>query len=160
MTDLEVAADIDLADLGDLVERLTKIARANGVAAMSVVHGTLSVDLSLAPLTVPTEQSSARSAEPAIILTSPPSAELTDVITAPMVGTFYTGSKPGEPVFVDAGDRVEIGQTIGIIEAMKIMNEIPSEVDCLVLEVLVTNGQAVEYGTPLFRIVLDAGDEA
>ena len=158
MTDTETPVDLDLADLSDLVERLAKIARANGVAAMSVAHGSLSVDLSLVPLVVPTDQSSIRSPEPAIILTSPPSKELTDVITAPMVGTFYTGRKPGEPVFVEAGDRVEVGQTIGIIEAMKIMNEIPSEVDCLVLEVLVTNGQAVEYGTPLLRIVPDAGE--
>ena len=158
MTEPEAAVDIDLADLGDLVERLTKIARANGVAAMSVAHGSLTVDLSLAPLTVSAEQPSIRVVEPAILITSPPSAELTDVITAPMVGTFYTGSKPGEPVFVDAGDRVEVGQTIGIIEAMKIMNEISSEVDALILEVLVTNGQAVEYGTPLFRMVPDVGE--
>ena len=158
MTDPEAAVDIDLADLGDLVERLTKIARANGVAAMSEAHGSLTVDLSLTPLTVSSEQSSIRVVEPAILITSLPSAELTDVITAPMVGTFYTGSKPGEPVFVDAGDRVEVGQTIGIIEAMKIMNEISSEVDALILEVLVTNGQAVEYGTPLFRIVPDVGE--
>ncbi len=158
MSDSDTAPDIDFAGLGDLVERLTKIARANGVASMSVAHGALTVDLSLVPSPNSVEAQMLRAPEAAILLTSPPSAELTDVITAPMVGTFYTGSKPGEPSFVEPGDRVEVGQTIGIIEAMKIMNEIPSDVACLVLEVLVTNGQAVEYGTPLFRIAPDAGD--
>lgn len=158
MTDSDSARDVDLADLGDLVERLTKIARANGVATMSVAAGSLSVDLSLIPTPSAGAALTTHAPEAAIILTSPPSADLTDVITAPMVGTFYTGGKPGEPPFVQAGDRVEVGQTIGIIEAMKIMNEIPSEVACIVLEVLVTNGQAVEYGTPLFRVAPDAGE--
>lgn len=158
MTDPEAAVELDLTDLGDLVERLTKIARANGVAAMSVTAGSVSVDLSLIPNPLAIDSQAQRTPEPTVVLPSPPSAELTDFITAPMVGTFYTGGQPGEPPFVEAGDRVEIGQTIGIIEAMKIMNEIPAEVPCLVLEVLVTNGQAVEYGTPLFRIAPDVGE--
>ena len=157
MTEPKAAAqaDVDVADLGDLVERLTKIARANGVATMSVVAGSLSLDLTLVPATVAVDAHVSRSPVEAIVLTSSPSAEQTDFITAPMVGTFYTGSKPGDPPFVEPGDRVEIGQTIGIVEAMKIMNEIPSEIACTVLEVLVTNGQAVEYGTPLFRVAPD-----
>lgn len=156
----ETGAAVDLAELGDLVERLTKIARVNGVATMSVAAGSLSVDLSLVPALAAADLQAPLAPERAILLTAPPSADPTDVITAPMVGTFYTGSKPGEPPFVEPGDRVEAGQTIGIIEAMKIMNEIPSEVSCLVLEVLVTNGQAVEYGTPLFRVAPDAGEPA
>lgn len=157
MTESEAAvhADVDVADLGDLVERLTKIARANGVATMSVASGSLSVDLTLLPATVAVEGQVPRSPVEAVILTSSPSPEQADFITAPMVGTFYTGGKPGDPPFVEPGDRVEIGQTIGIVEAMKIMNEIPSEIACTVLEVLVTNGQAVEYGTPLFRVAPD-----
>ena len=74
------------------------------------------------------------------------------IISAPMLGTFYRAPAPGEPSFVDVGDTIEAGQTIGIIEAMKIMNEIPTEVAGVVTEILVQNGQPVEYGQPLLRL--------
>jgi acetyl-CoA carboxylase biotin carboxyl carrier protein len=75
-----------------------------------------------------------------------------EFITAPMIGTYYAAPGPGEPVFVEAGDEIEAGQTIAIIEAMKIMNEIAADRAGIVLEVLVRNAQAVEYGQPLLRI--------
>lgn len=75
-----------------------------------------------------------------------------EFITAPMIGTYYAAAGPGEPVFVEAGDAIEAGQTIGIIEAMKIMNEIAADRSGVVIEVLVRNAQAVEYGQPLLRI--------
>jgi acetyl-CoA carboxylase biotin carboxyl carrier protein len=83
-----------------------------------------------------------------------PPAEETDaiVIPAPMIGTFYRAPKPGEPSFVEIGDVVEVGQTIGIIEAMKIMNEIAAESAGVVVEILAGNGQAVEFGQPLLRL--------
>ena len=83
-----------------------------------------------------------------------PPAEESDaiVIPAPMIGTFYRAPKPGEPSFVEIGDAVEVGQTIGIIEAMKIMNEIAAEVAGVVVEILAGNGQAVEFGQPLLRL--------
>lgn len=74
------------------------------------------------------------------------------IVTAPMIGTFYRTPAPGEPTFVDVGDTVEPGQTIGIIEAMKIMNEIPVEVAGVIAEIFVANGQPVEYGQPLLRL--------
>ena len=74
------------------------------------------------------------------------------IITAPMIGTFYHAPAPGEPPFVAVGDPVERGQTIGIIEAMKIMNEISAESSGTVAEFLVANGQPVEYGQPLLRL--------
>ncbi len=74
------------------------------------------------------------------------------VITAPMIGTFYHAPAPGEPPFVNVGDPVEAGQIVGIIEAMKIMNEIPSEHAGVVAEILVAAGQPVEYGQPLLRL--------
>lgn len=74
------------------------------------------------------------------------------VVTSPMIGTFYTASAPGEPAFVQVGDEIETGQVIGIIEAMKIMNEITADRSGVVIEVLVENAEAVEYGTPLVRI--------
>ena len=74
------------------------------------------------------------------------------LITAPMIGTFYAAPAPGEPPFVSVGDTVEPGQTIAIIEAMKIMNEIQSDRAGAIDEVLAQNGQGVEFGQPLFRL--------
>lgn len=74
------------------------------------------------------------------------------VVTAPMIGTFYVAPAPNEPPFVTVGDHVTEGQTIGIIEAMKIMNEIASDREGTVLEILAGDGQTVEYGSQLVRI--------
>jgi acetyl-CoA carboxylase biotin carboxyl carrier protein len=73
-------------------------------------------------------------------------------INSPMVGTFYKAPSPGAPAFVKVGDSVNAGQTVGIIEAMKIMNEIEAEFDCKILEILVEDGQPVEFDTPLFVV--------
>jgi len=73
-------------------------------------------------------------------------------ITSPMVGTFYQAPSPGAPAFVQVGDSVKKGSTVAIIEAMKIMNEIESEFDCKILEVLVSDGEPVEFDQPLFRV--------
>ncbi|MDA8227860.1 MAG: acetyl-CoA carboxylase biotin carboxyl carrier protein [Desulfitobacterium hafniense] len=75
-----------------------------------------------------------------------------DYIKAPMVGTFYRSPAPDAPQFVDKGHYVNVGQTVCIIEAMKLMNEIESEIEGKVVEILVENGQPVEYGQPLFAI--------
>jgi acetyl-CoA carboxylase biotin carboxyl carrier protein len=75
-------------------------------------------------------------------------------IKAPMVGTFYRAPAPDAPAFAEVGDIIEKGKTICIIEAMKLMNEIKSDNKCKVLEVLVENGDPVEYGQPLFKIEL------
>lgn len=73
-------------------------------------------------------------------------------ISAPMVGTFYRAPSPDSDPYVKVGDMVEAGQPLCIIEAMKLMNEIESEVKGRVVEILVENGQPVEYGQPLFLI--------
>jgi acetyl-CoA carboxylase biotin carboxyl carrier protein len=75
------------------------------------------------------------------------------LISAPMIGTYYASPAPGESPFVQVGDEVEVGQVIGIIEAMKIMNEIISDRSGIVTEILVENAQAVEYGSPLIRLI-------
>lgn len=75
-----------------------------------------------------------------------------DYITSPIVATFYAAPAPDMPAFVKAGDKVKSGQTLCILEAMKLMNEIPAEFDCEIDAVLVSNEQRVEYGQPLFRI--------
>ena len=73
-------------------------------------------------------------------------------ITSPIVGTFYSAAAPDVPAFVKVGDRIKNGQTVCILEAMKLMNEIQCEFDCEIEAVLVSNEQKVEYGQPLFRV--------
>lgn len=84
---------------------------------------------------------------------SPPQAESKWVaIKSPMVGTFYRAPAPNEPPFVEVGDRIRVGQTICIIEAMKLMNEIEAEVSGQVMEIVVSNGNPVEFDQILMRI--------
>lgn len=73
-------------------------------------------------------------------------------VTSPMVGTFYRAPNPGAEPFVKVGDRVEVGQTLGIIEAMKLLNEIEAETAGVIKEICVENAQPVEFGQPLFII--------
>ena len=79
------------------------------------------------------------------------SAEFTE-ITAPMVGTFYRTPSPGAPPFTDIGNKIRKGEVVCIIEAMKLMNEITSEITGEITNILVENGDPVEYGQPLFLI--------
>jgi acetyl-CoA carboxylase biotin carboxyl carrier protein len=73
-------------------------------------------------------------------------------ITAPMVATFYRAPAPGDPAFVELGARINVGQTVCILEAMKLMNELESEVSGEVVEILVENGTPVEFGQVLMRV--------
>ena len=75
-----------------------------------------------------------------------------NMIVSPLVGTFYASPAPDAENFVKVGDHVKKGQVVGIVEAMKLMNEIESEFDGVVEEILVSNEDTVEYGQPLFRI--------
>jgi len=78
--------------------------------------------------------------------------EIGDSVKSPMVGTFYAAPAPGADTFVKVGSVVKKGQTVGIIEAMKIMNEIEAEFDCRIIEVLLEDGQPVEFDMPLFAV--------
>ena len=93
---------------------------------------------------------SAAAAEPAAVQAPAPSAGL--VIRSPMVGVFYAAPTEESEPFIKEGDRVKKGDTLCVIEAMKLMNEIPAEQDGVITGILVKNGQTVEYGTPLFQI--------
>jgi len=75
-----------------------------------------------------------------------------DAILSPMVGTFYSSPSPDSAPFVKVGDRVKKGQVVAILEAMKIMNELEAEFDCEILEILKSDGQAVEYDMPLYAV--------
>lgn len=89
-------------------------------------------------------------AEPAAVQAPAPSAGL--VIRSPMVGVFYAAPTEDSEPFIKEGDHVRKGDTLCVIEAMKLMNEIPAEQDGVITGILAKNGQTVEYGTPLFQI--------
>jgi len=87
------------------------------------------------------------------VASAPAAAAITgDTIDSPMVGTFYAAPSPDSPPFVKVGDTVKKGQAVAVLEAMKIMNELEAEFDCKILEILVTDGQAVEYDMPMFVV--------
>ena len=90
--------------------------------------------------------------EPQAPQVAPPGRSDLTEITSPMVGTFYRAAAPGEDPFVDVGTNIKVGQTICILEAMKLMNEIESEFNAEIVEILVENGTPVEFGQVLMRV--------
>jgi acetyl-CoA carboxylase biotin carboxyl carrier protein len=112
-----------------------------GVAAVAVAPAPMAAPAVVLPAAAP---AAAPVAEPA------PAAPAARVITSPMVGTFYRAASPGAKRFADMGDAVKPGQAVCIIEAMKIMNEIESDLEGRIAKLLCENGQAVEFGQPLF----------
>ena len=90
--------------------------------------------------------------EPEVPQVAPPGRSDLTEITSPMVGTFYRAAAPGEDPFVEVGNNVKVGQTICILEAMKLMNEIESEFNAEIVEILVENGTPVEFGQVLMRV--------
>ena len=143
----------DASTIVSSVRTLVDIMRSGNITELDVSFGKVSIRLRSASGTAapaPVAEAPAPTLTEVVIDTGPPNHE--QQITAPMVGTFYASSTPGSPPYVKVGDHVEVGQTIGIIEAMKIMNEIAADRAGLVTAVLVENGQAVEYGSPIVRL--------
>jgi acetyl-CoA carboxylase biotin carboxyl carrier protein len=126
---------------GDFELTLRKGDRAVIVTAPAVADAPLTQEL---PLVVP-------STPPETPTPPPGSKKLVDVLS-PMVGTFYRAPAPDEDPFVEVGETIRHGQTVCIIEAMKLMNEIEAEVNGQVVEILVQNGEPVEYGQALLRV--------
>jgi len=112
--------------------------------------------VSAAPVAAPAPVATpAVSPAPAAAPTAQPEAEPKiqgDVIASPMVGTYYASPSPDAPAFIKVGDKVKKGQTLCILEAMKIMNELDAEYDCKIVDILVADGDAVEYDKPLFVV--------
>jgi len=105
-----------------------------------------------APVYAPAPPAAAAAAPAAPVAPAAEAAPPGKVIKSPMVGTFYRSASPGAKAFAELGDQVKVGLPVCIIEAMKIMNEIESDVDGKVLRILCENGQAVEFGQPLFIV--------
>lgn len=136
-------AELEITEGDDRVKIVNRVGAAPVAAATPAVIAT-PVVASAAPAAAP-----AVAAEPAA---APVAAEDTRTINSPMVGTFYRAPSPGAKPFADVGQKVKAGDTVCIIEAMKLLNEIETEYDGVIKEILVENGQPVEFGQPLFVI--------
>ena len=136
-------------DRGDLKIRLKFNAQESGPASLS----DLARLLQTAPQTVAHPAATSQAGAGAVAATPAADADAgLHMVKSPIVGTFYGSPSPGASPFVAPGDHVEKGQVIGIIEAMKLMNEIESDVAGEVVKCLVSNGQAIEFGQPLFSV--------
>jgi acetyl-CoA carboxylase biotin carboxyl carrier protein len=138
-------------DLIGAVRELISLMGKGGISELDLTSGDVSIRLR-GGTTTPALPSHASASVNGEAGASPEMVDEGHVITAPMIGTYYSAPSPGEDPFVQIGDEVEIGQVVGIIEAMKIMNEIVADKSGVVAEVLVENAQAVEYGSPLVRL--------
>lgn len=154
----------DIQDLKELIEFL----KENQVAEFDLDRGEMKIRLKFAqpasagvpvlgtiPYPAPQTLAPAPAAPPLAPTPQPappePDADL-HIIKSPIVGTYYGSPSPGAPSFVAPGDRVEKGQVVCIIEAMKLMNEIEADASGEVVKCLVTNGQPIEFGQPLFAV--------
>ncbi len=146
---------MDLKEIKDLMRTfdksgLGKLKLKNGDFEILFQKGGKSEDLISVP--VAKEPIVASEAVETLSATQNNTSNQTDYIKSPMVGTFYKAPSPGASSFVQVGDSVKAGGTVGIIEAMKIMNEIEAEFDCKILELLVGDGEPIEFDQPIFRV--------
>ncbi|MGA0571790.1 acetyl-CoA carboxylase biotin carboxyl carrier protein [Variovorax sp. VNK109] len=143
---------IDLVSESNVSE--LEITEAEG--KVRIVKGGIAPVQMAAPMMAPQMAVSAPAAGPAAaaapVPVAAPAAETGHAVKSPMVGTFYRSSSPGAAPFIEIGAQVKEGDTLCIIEAMKILNEIEADKSGTVTKALVENGQAVEYGQPLFVI--------
>lgn len=152
------SGSFDLEKLKDLIELMEK----HGVSEVNLRRGDEQWRLRRGPLeSPPVAQAPVAAAPPAAAPSAPP-AEASPaqpaqaasglVIKSPTVGTFYSAPSPDDPPFVQVGSKVSAETIVCIVEAMKVFNQIPAEVSGTIVEVLANNGDAVEFGQPLFRV--------
>lgn len=146
----------------ETLKEIVKVAKDGGVTELSVESKDLKVSVKFQGSQVPVVHQPLLQAQPiqanlpAPASVAPKSATVNDaglhVIKSPFVGTFYSSPSPGKPVYVKVGDKVKAGQTLCVLEAMKIMNEIEADKAGEVVEICVENESLVEFGQPLFKI--------
>ncbi len=140
------------------IEGLVKIIENSSLTEFSIKDGETKITMSklthppVIAAGVPAAPMAAAPAQPAAAEEKAEAADEFELILAPIVGTFYSAAAPDVPAYVKVGDHVKAGQTVCILEAMKLMNEIEADYDCEIEAVLVSNEQKVEYGQPLFRV--------
>jgi acetyl-CoA carboxylase biotin carboxyl carrier protein len=146
---------MDLKELYALIERFEK----TGLSELTFKKNGEEVTLKKGiPVGAASQVATAAAPLPGASAAKSPSAEPSgrasdaDLIRAPIVGTFYRSPAPDAPPFVEKGDRVKKGQTLCILEAMKLMNEFQAEFDLEIVGILADNGKMVEFGTPLFEV--------
>ena len=135
------------------IEKLVQIIENSSMLEFSIQEGDTKIKMSRRGTAGVPGEAAITIAQTAPAAQAEEEAEDETYITSPIVGTFYSAPSPEAKAFVKVGDRVEKGQTLGIVEAMKLMNEIESDYSGTVAEILVNNQEGVEYGQPLFRIV-------
>ena len=140
---------IDLVSESNVSE--LEITEAEGKVRIVKSGGAVVQQYVPAPMQAPVVPAPAAAA-PVAELPAPPAVPAGHIVKSPMVGTFYRSSSPGAKAFVEVGSQVKEGETICIIEAMKILNEIEADKSGTVTRIMGENGQAVEYGQPLFVI--------
>lgn len=149
MTLEEIKSLVELMD----ESTLSRLSIKQDGFSLSIERGGVSAPVAMQAIAAPVVHAAAPVA--AAISSEAPSASASkegEFITSPMVGTFYKSPSPDSPAFAKPGERVTKGKTICILEAMKIFNEVEAEFDCTILEILIEDGQVVEYDTPLFRV--------
>jgi acetyl-CoA carboxylase biotin carboxyl carrier protein len=145
---IDLVAESDISEL-EVTEGESKvrIVKSTSHAAQNQV-----VMMPSAAVSAPAAAPAVAAAPLAAPAAAPEAAPTGHIVKSPMVGTFYRASAPGAPAFVDIGSVVKEGDTLCIIEAMKLLNEIDADASGTIRQILVENGQAVEYGQPLFII--------
>ena len=153
------------------VKKLIELLDESGIAEIEITEGEEAVRISryptgaavapvavAAPAVPAAPAATAAAAQPAEPAATGPAEEEGYLVSAPMVGTFYSASSPGAAPYVQVGDRVSEGDTLCIIEAMKMMNQIEAEVSGVIKSIRVQNGEPVEYGQTLFVIDQRGGE--
>lgn len=142
------------------IKKLIEIIEESDIAELEIKEGEEAIRISryssaAAPVVYASAPAPAPSAAPMAAPSAAAPAEEKisgHVVKSPMVGTFYRSASPGAKVFTDVGQKVQVGDTLCIIEAMKILNQIEADKSGIVTKIMVENGQPVEYGQPLFII--------
>ncbi len=139
------------------IKKLIEIIEESGIAELEIKEGEEFIRInrySSASVTyAPAPVAAALPAQAGVVATAPAEEKITGhVVKSPMVGTFYRSASPGTKVFVEIGQSVMVGDTLCIIEAMKILNQIESDKSGTITKILVDNAEPVEYGQPLFII--------
>jgi len=148
------ATPVDL----ELVRQLASLLDDKGLTELEIASGDFQIRLAKGHAPVVTGYAPTLAAAPVAAPTAPvasastPAADPAGLVASPMVGTAYLSPQPGAPVFVREGDRVRTGQTLLIIEAMKVMNPLPSPRDGTVMRIIVRDGQPVEFGEHLIVV--------
>ena len=145
-----LAGDVD-ATRGERIRELVKIVQETGVGEIEIEDAGMRVSVRRAD-EAPTAQMVTPVAQAAASAAGDSAASGLVAVESPMVGTFYRAPQPGAPAFVEVGDNVLTGQTLCILEAMKLMNEVKAESGGIVRAVHVDNAQAVEFGQVLFEL--------